>query len=193
MAFLFGKKKANAGPDPQQVLQMIADQIRTSDKRQEHLESQVEKLRQEAKTWAKRKQRAQAKQVLRRAKTIEARVVKLGAMTENLRTIEATIQDSFALGDYVKTLKVADQVLANGVTVEDVAELRDTVEEHLAEQQELIDLLATPIGPVGDDTEAEWDLNALLAEPDEEEVVPQRTAVAATAEDNLAGQMAGHG
>jgi hypothetical protein len=200
MAFLFGKKKkAEAAPDPQAVLERISAQLESSDKRQEHLEKQGANLRQQAKQLARNKQKQKALQVLKRAKAVEAQAAKVGAMSTNLRTIQGTIQDSFALGDYVGLLKDADKVLANAVKVEDVEELRDNLDEHMAAHQEISDLIATPIGPVQDDGELDQELDDLLNEDDEEEIAPAgparpvrpAAAAATTDEDEMANLMAG--
>jgi hypothetical protein len=140
---------------------------------------------------ARNKQKSKALQALKQAKATDARATEIGAMSANLRTIQGTIQDSSALGDYIALLKDAYIALANAVMVEDVEILRDDLDERMAQHQEISDLIAAPIGPVGDDATDEQELEDMFGQDDEEALAPQGDAAALTDEEEMANLMAG--
>jgi charged multivesicular body protein 4 len=187
---LFGRSKKQEQPtDPQEALNTIT-KLRTTledlDKRQKVLEAKARNELETAKEKNRQKDRRGALYSLKKKKMYEAEVAKLDAAKMNLDQQIFMIEGAWSNVSIFKAMQEAQTTLTNqhrNITVEQVDQLRDQIEEHQQLQDEISDALTQPIGNLAnmDDDELLDELNQLEATEMEEKMLDLELPTAAKA------------
>ncbi len=185
---LFGRSKKQEQPtDPQEALNTITklrSTLEDLDKRQKVLEAKARNELETAKEKSRQKDRRGALYSLKKKKMFEAEVAKLDAAKMNLDQQIFMIEGAWSSVSIFKAMQEAQTTLTNQhrhITVEQVDQLRDQIEEHQQLQDEISDALTQPMGSLAnmDDDELLDELNQLEATEMEEKMLDLELPTAA--------------
>lgn len=187
---LFSRSKKQEQPtDPQEALNTITklrSTLEDLDKRQKVLEAKARNELETAKEKNRQKDRRGALYSLKKKKMYEAEVAKLDAAKMNLDQQIFMIEGAGSSVSIFRAMQEAQTTLTNQhrhITVEQVDQLRDQIEEHQQLQDEISDALTQPMGNLVnmDDDELLDELNQLEATEMEEKMLDLELPTAAKA------------
>ena len=177
---LFGRSKKQEQPtDPQETLNTLTKLRATMedlDKRQKVLEAKARNELEIAKEKNRQKDKRGALYSLKKKKMYEAEVAKLDAAKMNLEQQIFTIEGTGSNVSIFKAMQEGQATLTSQhrqITVDQVDQLRDQMDEHQQLQAEISDAIAQPMGNLAnmDDEELMDELNQLEAAEMEEKML----------------------
>lgn len=177
---LFGKKEKPV--DAQQAITKLRDSEEMLEKKSRHLETQIEKELQSAKTHGTKNKRA-ALNALKRKKRLEAQ---LNQIDNTLTTIEfqrESLMNARSNAEILSTMKDAGKAMQGihkEVNIEKVEDVMDDIQEQQDIAAEISAAISRPIDMPGIDMD-EDDLLAELEELEQEEVDNNLIGVPSTA------------
>jgi len=176
---LFGGKKKEKPADPEEALNTI-NKLRGTlddmDKRQKVLEAKARNELETAKEKNRQKDKRGALYSLKKKKMYEAEVAKLDAAKMNLEQQIFMIEGAHTNVSVFESMRAAQTTITNqhrNITVDQVDELRDQMEEHQQLQDEISEALTQPMGNLAnmDDDDLMDELNQLEATEMEEKML----------------------
>jgi len=164
-------------PNPQQTIENLRTTLEMLEKRENYLESKIQKELQTAKAYAGKNQRL-AMMALKRKKAYQAQINNLSQARLTLDTqitaIEGATTNTHALNSMIEGARTL-RALNRNMEVEDVEEVMEDIREQMEVASEIGAAIANPLGMDElDEAELEDELNALV----EEEVNEQFKGVA---------------
>lgn len=187
MRLFGGGKKKEKPANPEEALNTInklRGTLEDLDKRQKVLEAKARNELETAKEKNRQKDKRGALYSLKKKKMYEAEVAKLDASKMNLEQQIFMIEGAHTNTSVFESMRTAQATIANqhrNITVEQVDELRDQMEEHQQLQEEIADALTQPMGNLMnmDDDELMDELNQLEATEMEEKMLDMEVPQAA--------------
>ena len=187
MRLFGGGKKKEKPVDPADALNTInklRGTLEDLDKRQKVLEAKARNELETAKEKNRQKDKRGALYSLKKKKMYEAEVAKLDASKMNLEQQIFMIEGAHTNVSVFDSMRTAQATIANqhrNITVDQVDELRDQIEEHQQLQEEISDALTQPMGNLMnmDDDELMDELNQLEATEMEEKMLDMEVPQAA--------------
>lgn len=187
MRLFGGGKKKEKPVDPQEALNTInklRGTLEDLDKRQKVLEAKARNELETAKEKNRQKDKRAALYSLKKKKMYEAEVAKLDAAKMNLEQQIFMIEGAHTNVSVFDSMRAAQTTIANqhkNITVDQVDELRDQIEEHQQLQEEISEALTQPMGNLMnmDDDELLDELNQLEATEMEEKMLDLEMPTAA--------------
>lgn len=187
MRLFGGGKKKEKPANPEEALNTInklRGTLEDLDKRQKVLEAKARNELETAKEKNRQKDKRGALYSLKKKKMYEAEVAKLDASKMNLEQQIFMIEGAHTNVSVFESMRTAQATIANqhrNITVDQVDELRDQIEEHQQLQDEISDALTQPMGNLMnmDDDELMDELNQLEATEMEEKMLDMEVPQAA--------------
>jgi charged multivesicular body protein 4 len=187
MRLFGGGKKKEKPANPEEALNTInklRGTLEDLDKRQKVLEAKARNELETAKEKNRQKDKRGALYSLKKKKMYEAEVAKLDASKMNLEQQIFMIEGAHTNVSVFESMRTAQATIANqhrNITVDQVDELRDQIEEHQQLQEEISDALTQPMGNLMnmDDDELMDELNQLEATEMEEKMLDMEVPQAA--------------
>ena len=131
------------------------------------LEKKIEDEEAKAKAHLAKKRQKQAMECLKRKKMFETQLQQQQASRLNLETMRTQTQQAQVNQEVFAAQRAAQQQLAaNTPSIDDMQNLRDEMEDALAQQQEISELLQEPLGEQADDDDLMAELEGLQGELD---------------------------
>lgn len=146
----------------------LRENIKTQEKREEHLERKIEQLQQEAKDKMGKKDKKGALFALKRKKLYEGEVDKISNIKMTLETQVMNLESAQQNAETFKAMnsgKSAMKDIREDVGIEKVDDLMDDIKEEMEMADEISNALAQPVDPLLQDDDA------LLAELNELEAM----------------------
>lgn len=163
---LFGKKK-KAPPRLTESIQQLREAMTVLEKREKHLEKQMEQTVQEAKKKAKAKDKRGALFQLKRKKLFEKQIDQIYGKKNNIEVQIMALENAASNKDLLSAMQGAGSALRASIQesdVENVSEVMDNITDSIQLADELSDAMAQPIGPVMDEDELTAELEQLESE-----------------------------
>jgi len=187
---LFGKKKAAPAPKLQDSIAVLRDAQSTLEKREKHLEKQMQAARAQAKEKLKAKDKRGAIHLLKRAKLLENEVNKIYGKKSNIDVQVMALENAASNRETFVAMKKANDALRAATAqtdVDKVADVMEDINESIGMADELSEALSQPIGPVMDEDDLTKELEEMegaLADESvlEAPVVPERAVIAREAQ-----------
>eukprot|EP00755_Sulcionema_specki_P038190 Sspe_Gene.23472::Locus_9116_Transcript_2_2_Confidence_0.667_Length_899::g.23472::m.23472/K12194/CHMP4, SNF7, VPS32; charged multivesicular body protein 4 len=166
MAFIgrFFGKKAPPPPNTNQTIENLSSTVDIIEKRENELNRRIDAENQKAKELLAKKNKQGAMQCIQRKKEFEKQLQLLAGQKMNLESMQHAAENAVLMNEVIKAQKTAAQHMTDMQKqnpVGKIEDLRDQVVEVMENQQEINDLMAQPINPLGMPDEDE-----LLAELD---------------------------
>jgi charged multivesicular body protein 4 len=164
---LFGRPKKKAAPKIGDSIQRLREAQETLDKREVHLEKQIQGCLQEAKKKRRMNDKKGAMYHLKRKAMLQKQVDQLYGKKTNLETQIMALEAAATNREIVSAMQMGSQALAATIgdeTIEKAQDVMDDIAETMGMAEELGDLLSNPMGEQMDDE----DLLAELADLEEE-------------------------
>jgi len=186
---LFGKKKA-PHPKLSETIQKLREALDTLDKREKHLEKQVQSAITEAKRKSKANDKRGALFQIKRKKLFEKQIDSIYGKKSNIEMQIMALEAAASNKDVVDAIAVGNAALEAAVAatnVDRVEDLMEKVNENIALGDEVSDMVSQPIGPVMDEDVLSKELEEMEKEMADEiamdaPVVPSRSRVVAEPE-----------
>lgn len=162
---LFGKKKAAPAPDLPKSIAKIRDAKENLEKRQKHLELQIEKCHANAKAKMRAKDKRGATYELKKKKMLEKQLEQNYGKQMNLETQIQALEGAANDRETLAAMRTGADALKNAIKPQDVErvdDIMDDINESMQMAEELGQAMSQNIGQSLDDEE-------LLAELDEME------------------------
>jgi charged multivesicular body protein 4 len=185
--FLFGKSKSKTKSkqvDTVDTVQHIKSVIKTQEKRETHLTSQIISNKENAKESMINKNKQKALYHLRKAKMFEKQLDNIYGTKANLElqlfSLEQAISNKYVI-DSIQKGKQAIKLTEQGMNPDDVAELMEDLSERIRDVNEIGDIMSRPIGDeVDDDDELLDELCDMVKETEVKETEVKETEVKET-------------
>lgn len=182
---------ANAAQDLSKKLKLL-------EKREKHVENQINKLTQQAKERKKKGDKKGALFCLKKRKLLQGQIDKLQAARLNLETMQLTIGSANMNREILTGMQTGAAALGQihqNMDVDAVDDIRDRMEEQMDVANEISDAIATPMGDGLDDDDVLDELAEIEAEEERERLAaaaarnPGRVATADAGRDILASAL----
>lgn len=163
---LFGKKK-QAAPSLTGSIQKLRDAVELLDKREKHLEKQMEAALAEAKKKTKAKDKRGALFQLKRKKMFEKQINNIYGKKTNLEMQIMALDSAASNKEIMQAMQTGQHALKSNIKetdVDKVADVMDSINESMGLADELSEAMAQPLGPIMDDDELEAELEEMEAE-----------------------------
>jgi charged multivesicular body protein 4 len=179
---LFGRKKKNTAVNPSCAIQTLQETLEVMEKREAHLEKQIDSFTTQAKKAMQVKKKPRALHFLRKKKLLEKQLTSIFNTKMNVEVQIAALIQAVNNTQTVSALskgRDALQSMESKVDPDKVADVVDDIEERLAMVDEVSDAMSRPIGQLVDEDdllaelEAEMQEDALLKEVTAPVVIPQ--------------------
>jgi charged multivesicular body protein 4 len=174
MVSLFGKKKKVIQPDLPGSIATLRESLTTLEKRERHLEKQVQGAVEEARRRNKNKDKRGALFQLKRKKMFEKQIEQLEGKRMNIETQIMALEAQAANKQIFNVMKQGKTALKASIgenDVDEVAEVMDDITEGIAQVDEISAAMSQPIGSdILDDDELEAELAAMDEELMNEEL-----------------------
>ena len=179
MRLFGGGKKKEKPVDPQEAVNTIGklkDTLSTLEQRQKVLEAKARNELENAKEKNRQKDKRAALYSLKKKKMYESEIAKLDAAKMNMEQQIFMIEGSTTNVTVFESMRAAQSTIAQqhrNISVEQVDELRDQMEEHQQLQDEISDALTQPMGNLMnmDDDELLEELDKMEASEMEEKML----------------------
>lgn len=155
---LFGRKKNDKKDDltTLNAIYKLKETLNLQQKKEEFLEKNIEKLKNEAREYVKTNKKSKAISALKLCKLKEKNLEQLYGIKINLEnqicSLEQTVNNEILIKS-IKHGKNALDTFKSKYDVDDTAELMDDINEHMVISTEIGDILSQPIGNKYDDDE----------------------------------------
>eukprot|EP00823_Brevimastigomonas_motovehiculus_P007029 TRINITY_DN604_c0_g1_i1.p1 TRINITY_DN604_c0_g1~~TRINITY_DN604_c0_g1_i1.p1 ORF type:complete len:266 (-),score=99.54 TRINITY_DN604_c0_g1_i1:453-1250(-) len=169
---LFGRKKKEA-PSLAQSIQTLRDAMETLDKREAHLNKQMNGAMAECKKQLKTNKRGAMFQ-LKRKKMFEKQVEQIYGKKQNLELQIMTLEAAAGNTQTLLAMKQGAEALKASVKENDidkVSDIVDDIQESMQLQEEMSTSLAQPIGPPMDEDELEEELKGMMDQIVDEQIL----------------------
>ncbi|KAJ9471567.1 Vacuolar protein sorting-associated protein 32-like protein 1 [Diplonema papillatum] len=170
-----------APPPPRESAgEQLSKTIDTLERREKVLEKRIADEGAKAKEFLAKKNQKMAATCVKKRRLLEDQLTKLSAQKMNLEILDMQRQDTAVAQEVIKANQcVAAELKRNQTNVEDVENIRETLQEALEDQKEVGDLLAEPLGGDIDDDELAADMAALQQEVEDDQflAVPSKLDV----------------
>jgi hypothetical protein len=183
MSWLFGKKKTKKKEDARRTtakkqtvqkgsvtIQQFDEKINMLEKKIQVLEKRAQQEHGQAKVAAKAGNKRVGLRHLKKKKMIEANMSQLEKQMERYETLKLRVEMSLDQSDSLELERDAATAMKGGMTVEEVEDARDQLEDALQTQQEISDVLSEPIGDPLDEVELEDEWDSLADETFDEKI-----------------------
>lgn len=174
---LFGKKKA-AAPKPKtsDTIQNLKGQISQFEKKEVHLQKQIDKCLEQAKLKKKKGDKRGALYQLKRKKMLDKQLAGIEGKKLNLEQQIFALDDAINNAEMIKAMGSANKAMKQEmkqVDIDDVDDLMADMQDQQDQLDEVNELMSNPMGDMGmDDDDIMDELDALedeiLAEDDED-------------------------
>ncbi|XBW37244.1 hypothetical protein QEN19_002827 [Hanseniaspora menglaensis] len=154
----------------------LRGQIQLLTKKQQHLETQSEELREKAKNYMAKKNVNMAKIQLKKSKILEGQLTKILQQVENLEMQLFTIENANLNLETVKAISKANGAMKDintSMSIDKVEDTMDEVRENMDMNEEISEALTRPIGTGStyiDEEELEDELENLMLEEETEKI-----------------------
>jgi len=170
---LFGKKKAPP-PKLSDTIQKLREALDTLDKREKHLEKQVQGAITEAKRKSKANDKRGALFQIKRKKLFEKQIDSIYGKKSNIEMQIMALEAAASNKDVVDAIAVGNAALEAAVAatnVDRVEDLMEKVNENIALGDEVSDMVSQPIGPVMDEDLLSKELEEMEKEMEDERLM----------------------
>jgi len=170
---LFGKKKAPP-PKLSDTIQKLREALDTLDKREKHLEKQVQGAITEAKRKSKANDKRGALFQIKRKKLFEKQIDSIYGKKSNIEMQIMALEAAASNKDVVDAIAVGNAALEAAVAatnVDRVEDLMEKVNENIAMGDEVSDMVSQPIGPVMDEEILTKELEEMQKEMEDESLL----------------------
>jgi len=164
---LFGRKRQAAAKqtnDPAQTIMKLRTTVETLEKRQVHLDKQVEKQTAEAKAKMGKKDKRGALYCLKRKKMYEAEIEKINGARLTLEQQIIAIEGTVTNAETVNAMKSGAQAMQHArqdVDADVVGDLMDDIKEEMEVANEISEAISAPANDVLNDDDLLNELNEL--------------------------------
>jgi len=180
---LFGKKKKAPAPKLNESIQRLHDVSDDLDKREKHLQAQIDQATIEARKKLKAKDKRGALHLLKRKKMYEKQIDQIYGKKNNIDLQIMALEGAGINNQVVQAMQQGARTLQASIAetnVDKVDEVVEEIQEAMGLQQELDEALGQSIGPPMDEDELAAELGEMEEEmKDEAELsavsVPQKT------------------
>lgn len=178
---LFGKRKKKPASNPggggggggtKAAMEKLRTKSQDMDKKQAHLQKQVDACTARAKQYAKAKNKKAALRELEKRKMYEKNIDDVFKIQRNIETQLFTLERTIFNTEVHSVMANATSAIKDELkrtNVDDIGELQDDLQEAIEDANEVNEIMANPIGQVVDEAELEDDLAALEADLEEED------------------------
>lgn len=154
MSFLFGKKKNTIVPSSMDTLSKLKENINSLELREKHLDQEISKYKDYAKTSIKQGNKQKALNFMRKVKMLEKQVEFLYGAKNNLETQINAIEQSIIsknIVDTVKQSKITMDVFNKQNNPDEIADMFDDISETINSVNEISDIISRPIQLTNDE------------------------------------------
>lgn len=147
---IFGKSVDNSKKnldEANKTLHNLKDTIETLNKRDEFIEKNIQKMKQEARVEAKSGNKIKALHLLKKIKMSEKEQEHIYGMIQNIELQAFTIERSLTTKEIVSTMKDAKNIISNinvSINVDEVTDIVDNIAEKIEDINEVGQILSTP-------------------------------------------------
>jgi len=169
---LFAKKKK--APTPQETITKMRETLEMLEKRERHLQNKMNNELADAKKYMAAKNKRAAMMCLKRKKAYETQIEKMSGARMTIDTQLMAIEGANASLETMNVMKMGAQTMRaihNNLTVEDVDNTMEEIQEQLTINNEINEAISNPIVGINDYDEDE--LNAELEELEQENLDQQ--------------------
>jgi len=160
-----GNSRSNAKAQANKATVQLRETVTTLEKREKHLEKQIDQLTKKAKMLVAKKEKKKALAVLKKKKLLDTQLERLGNKKLNLETQIMTLEESITNTEVINGMRTANNAMTNinqSFDVDKIDELREDMAENQDLQTEVNELL-------GESFDYGIDEDDLMAELDEME------------------------
>lgn len=169
---LFAKKKK--APTPQETITKMRETLEMLEKRERHLQNKINNETLEAKKFMAAKNKRAALMCLKRKKAYENQIEKMSGARMTIDSQLMAIEGANVSLETMNVMKMGAQTMRsihNNLTVEDVDNTMEEIQEQLTINNEINEAISNPIGGINDFDEDE--LNAELEALEQENLDQQ--------------------
>jgi len=170
---LFGKKK-KAPPKLNESIQSLRESIQMLDKREKHLEKQIQQTLEEAKAKAKAKDKRGALFHLKRKKLLEKQIDQIYGKKINIETQVMALESAASNKDVLNVMRQGKEALQSTIQENDIDKVDEVIadiNDAVALADELGDAISRPIGGQIDDDELNAELEQMESQLYESEML----------------------
>lgn len=164
---LFGTKKKAPAPKLSDSIQALREAINVLDKREKHLEKQIEQTLDEAKKKAKAKDKRGALFHLKRKKMLEKQIDQIYGKKTNIEMQVMALESAAGNKEVLAAMRLGKDALKGAIQESDIDRVDDVMAEigdSLALADELGDAMSRPIGNNVDEDELNQELEQMESE-----------------------------
>lgn len=166
---LFGKKKEKT-IDVNGAIAELNQCITMLQKREQFLDSQIEKLKREAKTFVQKKQKTKALHSIKRYKQLEKQINTIITQKLNMETQVGVLAQCISNKNVISAMKKGVSAMNDiNVGVDEVSDIMDDLEDKICDLDEVSDMLGRSVVSYDED-ELEREIKELMKEDEEETV-----------------------
>eukprot|EP00455_Lapot_gusevi_P017719 TRINITY_DN19545_c0_g1_i2.p1 TRINITY_DN19545_c0_g1~~TRINITY_DN19545_c0_g1_i2.p1 ORF type:complete len:235 (-),score=92.54 TRINITY_DN19545_c0_g1_i2:51-755(-) len=169
---LWGKKKE--APRISDSIMLLRESLQTLDKREKHLEKQINAALEEAKRKAKAKDKRGALFQLKRKKMLEKEIDQIFGKKVNVETQIMALEGAASNKEILTAMRQGTEALKASmreVNIDNVDNVMEDITEAISLADEVGEAMAQPIGPVMDETDLERELAELEGQMTEEDLM----------------------
>eukprot|EP00298_Acanthocystis_sp_HF-20_P026990 c4855_g1_i1.p1 GENE.c4855_g1_i1~~c4855_g1_i1.p1 ORF type:complete len:238 (-),score=95.00 c4855_g1_i1:94-768(-) len=166
---LFGSRKTKQQPKttPQDAIKRLNETLDNIDKREKHIQKNVDKELATAKQMIAAKNKNGAKMALRRKKMYESQIEKLNGTKMTIENQKMALENANFNKDIMQAMSMGAQALRGvnqDLTIDSVDQTMDDIQEQMDLANEISEAISQPTGAYVEDDELEAELAELEAE-----------------------------